>query len=61
MVSFGWGGWDRTSACGFQRPMPYHLATPQDAWNILRERAPPARLFYSCHDKEAFLFPIPII
>ena len=34
MVSFGWGGWDRTSACGFQRPMPYHLATPQGK-NIL--------------------------
>ncbi len=29
MTSIGWGDWDRTSACGFQRPVPYRLATPQ--------------------------------
>ncbi len=28
-LASGWGDWDRTSACGFQRPMPYRLATPQ--------------------------------
>src|SRR5688572_2155801 len=26
---FGWGGWIRTNECRFQRPVPYHLATPQ--------------------------------
>ena len=26
---FGWGGWIRTSECRCQRPVPYHLATPQ--------------------------------
>jgi hypothetical protein len=25
----GWGGWIRTTGCRLQRPMPYHLATPQ--------------------------------
>src|SRR5439155_6043753 len=25
----GWGGWIRTTECRLQRPMPYHLATPQ--------------------------------
>src|ERR1044072_7528898 len=25
----GWGGWIRTNECRFQRPVPYHLATPQ--------------------------------
>ena len=25
----GWGGRIRTSECGFQRPVPYRLATPQ--------------------------------
>src|ERR1700752_76195 len=27
--NFGWGGWIRTNECRFQRPVPYHLATPQ--------------------------------
>ena len=25
----GWDGWTRTSGCGSQSPLPYHLATPQ--------------------------------
>ena len=25
---YGWGGWVRTSECGSQSPVPYHLATP---------------------------------
>ena len=25
----GWGGWIRTSACRYQKPVPYRLATPQ--------------------------------
>ena len=25
----GWDGWTRTSECGSQSPVPYHLATPQ--------------------------------
>src|SRR6185369_12756981 len=29
VLSFGWGGWIRTNECRFQRPVPYHLATPQ--------------------------------
>ena len=28
-VSTGWGGWIRTNECRHQKPMPYHLATPQ--------------------------------
>ena len=28
-VIFGWDGWTRTSECGSQSPVPYHLATPQ--------------------------------
>lgn len=27
----GWGGWIRTSAWRYQKPLPYHLATPQCA------------------------------
>src|ERR1044072_6703912 len=27
--NIGWGGWIRTNECRFQRPVPYHLATPQ--------------------------------
>ena len=30
MSSNGWGDWVRTSACGSQSAVPYHLATPQD-------------------------------
>ena len=26
---YGWGGWIRTNECRHQKPMPYHLATPQ--------------------------------
>ena len=29
--AFGWGGRDRTSAWGNQNPLPYRLATPQQA------------------------------
>lgn len=28
-LSSGWGGWIRTNECRHQKPMPYHLATPQ--------------------------------
>lgn len=28
-VQLGWGGWIRTNECRHQKPMPYHLATPQ--------------------------------
>ena len=28
-VQSGWGGWIRTNECRHQKPMPYHLATPQ--------------------------------
>ena len=28
-VLSGWGGWIRTNECRHQKPMPYHLATPQ--------------------------------
>ena len=28
-VLCGWGGWIRTNECRHQKPMPYHLATPQ--------------------------------
>ena len=28
---FGWGGRDRTFECWNQNPVPYHLATPQQA------------------------------
>src|ERR1043165_4740901 len=28
-IKVGWGGWIRTNECRFQRPVPYHLATPQ--------------------------------
>ena len=28
-VKSGWGGWIRTNECRHQKPMPYHLATPQ--------------------------------
>src|ERR671912_635787 len=34
----GWGGWIRTNECRFQRPVPYHLATPQNLFAVLRER-----------------------
>lgn len=29
LYSSGWGGRIRTSGCRYQKPMPYHLATPQ--------------------------------
>ena len=29
---FGWGGWIRTNECRHQKPMPYHLATPQQIY-----------------------------
>ena len=25
---YGWGGWIRTSGTRYQKPLPYHLATP---------------------------------
>ncbi len=30
-IKIGWGGWIRTNECRHQKPMPYHLATPQHA------------------------------
>src|SRR5437867_6182167 len=35
----GWGGWIRTTECRLQRPMPYHLATPQYDTGMLSEPA----------------------
>ena len=32
----GWGGRIRTSECRLQRPVPYHLATPQDSRAFVR-------------------------
>ena len=32
----GWGGRDRTFECWNQNPVPYHLATPQQAGGRLR-------------------------
>ncbi len=32
--AFGWGGRDRTSAWGNQNPLPYRLATPQQAGRV---------------------------
>ena len=29
LTSIGWGGWIRTNECRTQKPVPYHLATPQ--------------------------------
>ena len=29
----GWGGWIRTNECRHQKPMPYHLATPQSIFH----------------------------
>ena len=29
LIKTGWGGWIRTNECRHQKPMPYHLATPQ--------------------------------
>lgn len=29
LLQSGWGGWIRTNECRHQKPMPYHLATPQ--------------------------------
>ena len=31
----GWGGWIRTIEWRLQRPLPYHLATPQRPVSIL--------------------------
>src|SRR5207248_8838857 len=33
----GWGAWIRTRECRNQNPVPYHLATPQDARSGLVE------------------------
>ena len=29
IIYFGWGGRDRTCEWRYQKPLPYHLATPQ--------------------------------
>jgi aromatic ring-cleaving dioxygenase len=34
----GWGGRIRTCECRYQKPVPYHLATPQQALAPLREK-----------------------
>src|SRR5437762_7237010 len=31
LVTIGWGGRIRTCECRYQKPVPYHLATPQQA------------------------------
>ena len=33
---FGWGGRIRTSVWRNQNPLPYHLATPQPPWQVIR-------------------------
>src|SRR6476646_8808710 len=33
----GWGGRIRTCECRYQKPVPYHLATPQQAHPLERE------------------------
>src|SRR5438132_13168689 len=38
----GWGGWIRTTECRLQRPMPYHLATPQYDTGLHAKRTGPA-------------------
>jgi hypothetical protein len=30
----GWGGRIRTCECRYQKPVPYHLATPQQAGGL---------------------------
>ena len=35
--AIGWGGRIRTCECRYQKPVPYHLATPQQAIRIARE------------------------
>lgn len=37
----GWGAWIRTMEWGLQRPLPYHLATPQ-YWNKRSKNGLPA-------------------
>jgi hypothetical protein len=37
-LSVGWGGRIRTCECRYQKPVPYHLATPQQAIAALREK-----------------------
>ncbi len=34
-LSAGWGGRIRTCECRYQKPVPYHLATPQQAHPLL--------------------------
>jgi hypothetical protein len=38
-VMAGWGGRDRTSECRYQKPVPYHLATPQLPGFLLKRHA----------------------
>ena len=39
----GWDGWTRTSGCGSQSPVPYHLATPQYVGRRYRPYSPSMR------------------
>src|SRR5438270_11897533 len=36
ITCLGWGGRIRTCECRFQRPVPYHLATPQSRFQAPR-------------------------
>src|SRR6185503_9345115 len=36
-LNIGWGGRIRTYECRFQRPVPYHLATPQQGRNLCQQ------------------------
>ena len=49
---FGWGGWIRTNECRHQKPMPYHLATPQSIFN----RQVSNRLISTCRHIFMLLF-----
>ena len=48
----GWGGWIRTNECRHQKPMPYHLATPQSIFN----RQVSNRLISTCRHIFMLLF-----
>jgi hypothetical protein len=37
---YGWGGRIRTCECRYQKPVPYHLATPQQPLHIGKGERP---------------------
>ena len=42
--NYGWGGRTRTSACGSQSPLPYHLATPPCSGEKRKDLGPEPKL-----------------